>query len=170
MSKLLLRSKSRLVSAKADLLRVADDDAALDGACFQLHQSLEFALKAAFEAAGMRYPYGHDIVALLKNAESVGILTKEMLAFKRDADMYTKWETESRYTESFLATVSDANLCVARLEALHASMEDSVQSNNTVDDTIYRWCYENAPAATKELPRQEMLDQMLPLYQKFHKI
>lgn len=167
MSKLFSRSKSRLESAVRDLRSIASDDSALDGACFQLQQSLEFAIKYMFECTGHKYPWGHSVRDLIDSLENVISIPEELSVFKDKADLYTKWETDSRYLDSFVATVKDAKECVIRLKSLHDYIDRTYHKRIEVDSEIMQWCKNNAPEALRSAPVEELLDNMLPLYDKY---
>lgn len=168
MSKLLSRSKTYLVSALFNLNRT-DDISALDAACFLLQQSLEFSIKYIYECEGLTYDYTHSITNLISKLESNASILPELAVFKDKADVYTKWEAESRYLDSFYAAYQDAKECAERLKKLHEAIECNFANKAEVSDDIINWCKENAPDAMKDLPLEELLTYMMPLYDTYGK-
>lgn len=53
MSKLLHRAHTKLALAQYSIERINEDDAFLDSACFEIQQSIEFALKYWIELSGL---------------------------------------------------------------------------------------------------------------------
>lgn len=169
MSKLFSRSKMCLKSANYALSQLADEDAALDNACFQLQQSLEFAIKYMVEVRTGSYPWGHSIEELICSLENTTGIPAELSIFKDKAKTYTSWERDSRYMDSFPATVSDAKECASRLQALHSYIETEYCTKTEVSEEVLHWCRDNAPGALAEAPVEEMLTYMLPIYEQYHK-
>ena len=165
MSKLFSRSKYKLKSALYDLQNVASDDSALDSACFNLQQSLEFALKYIFECEGYVYPWGHSISKIISALESYIDIPGSVSVFKDKAGIYTAWESESRYTDSFIGSIKDANECVNRLRDLHEYIETTYHKTSDVSNEAIEWCKTNAPDALRSLPVEELLEHMLPIYE-----
>ncbi len=67
---LLRKAREDLHAAKC---LVRDDDASLWTAGFHAQQAVEKAVKAALTQRGIRYPFTHDIAALLKLARQEGL-------------------------------------------------------------------------------------------------
>lgn len=169
MSKLFSRSKMCLKSANYALSQLTNEDAALDNACFQLQQSLEFAIKYIFEVSTGNHPWGHSIEELICTLENTIDIPAELAVFKGKAKTYTAWERDSRYLDSFVATVSDAKECAERLEDLHMYIEHEYVANTEVPKEVLQWCKDNAPGALSDAPIEEMLTYMLPIYAQYNK-
>ena len=107
MSKLLSRAKISFEHATNDYNKIYQNDCYLDSCCFHLQQCVEFLLKGIVELNGLQYAENHDIRANLNilNRASVSIPREKELRLM--SDILYKWETESRYKESFIAAVKD---------------------------------------------------------------
>lgn len=127
MSKLLARSKAKLDGARFYRTRLSIDDAYLDSMCFEVQQSLEFALKALVELNGSRYVENHDIRAQLNLLDKLGVQTPHAQELRNMAITINSWETDSRYKDSFVATVSEVDLVVKYTEDVIAFAETFVK-------------------------------------------
>jgi len=107
MSKLLSRAKINYEHAIIDYNKINENDCYLDSCCFHLQQCIEFILMGIVEINGLQYAENHDIRANLNilNRESISIPCEKELRYMSDT-LY-KWETESRYKESFIAAIKD---------------------------------------------------------------
>lgn len=96
--------------------------------CFQLQQTIEFLLKGIVELNGLRYEENHDIRANLNilNREAIEIPCEKELRLMSDT-LY-KWETESRYKDSFIAAVKDIEEVMSYAKMLF----DYVDSNISI--------------------------------------
>lgn len=123
MSKLFSRAKVCFEHAKSDYKKIYVDDCYLDSCCFSLQQSVEFLLKGIVELHGLRYAENHDIRANLNilNREQIEIPCEKELRVK--ADLLYRWETESRYKESFTAAVKDIEEVMAIVKSLFEYVE-----------------------------------------------
>lgn len=107
MSKLLSRAKISFEHAISDYEKIYNNDCYLDSCCFHLQQCVEFLLKGIVELHGLQYAENHDIRA------NLNILNRADITIPRDkelrimSDTLYKWETESRYKESFIAAIKD---------------------------------------------------------------
>ena len=66
MSTLYSKSVGMLEQSKNALRRVDEDDAYLDIACFETHQSVEFLLKSILMENGIEFNKSHDIRYLIE--------------------------------------------------------------------------------------------------------
>lgn len=107
MSKLLSRSKISLEHAKADYDKINTNDCYLDSCCFHLQQCIEFLLKGIVEMNGMQYAENHDIRANLNILNRLNIEIPCEKELRLLASTLYSWETESRYKESFIASIKD---------------------------------------------------------------
>lgn len=107
MSKLLSRSEARLKSAEYEWGMRNYDDAFIDSACFDLQQSMEFALKYLIEMKGERYITVHDLNAHLNKIAKLGITHPVFEKIRLKVYTYNSWETESRYKDSFVPLAAD---------------------------------------------------------------
>lgn len=118
MSKLLSRAKIYFEHAVSDYEKIYENDCYLDSCCFHLQQSIEFLLKGIVELNGMQYAENHDIRA------NLNILNRAEISIPRDkelrlmSDILYKWETESRYKDSFIAAVKDIDEIMQYAEEL----------------------------------------------------
>lgn len=118
MSKLLSRSKVSLEHAKVDYEKINNNDCYLDSCCFHLQQCIEFLLKGIVEINGMQYAENHDIRANLNILNRLNIEIPYEKNLRQLASTLYSWETESRYKESFIASVKDIEEVFVIAEAL----------------------------------------------------
>lgn len=164
MSKLLRRAYARLVSAKSNIERVSEDDAFLDTACFDVQQSLEFALKYWIELSGLGYARTNDIANLIAQLVAHGERADVLTEINNNANLYTSWETRSRYYDDFCSTVHDVTVAV-ELSTKLINLLKSFSNPNEKDDAFLAWCNEFAPEAIKSRPVHEMMEIMRPIYE-----
>lgn len=166
MSKLLLRSKQRLASAKRDLNFINDDPSNIDGACFQIQQSMDFAMKYLLEINGIDYGRTHNICNLLSLIIDNGLYDSSLTPFNLNAEKYTNWETLSRYDDNFTASVKDVTDAVNYTSSLIKFVESTV-SQSTIPEDAITWCRNNAPEALKNLNDFELWESMQDIYYKY---
>lgn len=107
MSKMLSRAKVALDNAKYDYAKVNYDDCYLDACCYNLQQAIELSLKFLVEMTGQLYADNHDIRANLNILNRVDYHVVHEKELRNMASVLYSWETESRYKESFVATIAD---------------------------------------------------------------
>lgn len=147
MSKLTSRAKVSFEHAQSDYLKIYEEDAYMDSCCFHLQQTIEFLLKAIVELNGLRYAENHDIRANLNilNRENISLPQEKELRSK--ADILYKWETESRYKDSFLAAVKDIEEVMTIAKVLFSHIESMLSE---------RVCVET------EFPNHKLSDNHIP--------
>lgn len=126
MSKLLSHAKAKLEGSKFYRTRVSEDDAFVDSLCFELQQSLELALKAIVELSGERYVENHDVRAQLNKLDALGVKVPNASEIRNLAVTINSWETESRYRDSFIATMSEVDDVLSYTESVIAFAETLV--------------------------------------------
>lgn len=126
MSKLLSRAKAKLEGSKFYRTRVSEDDAFVDSLCFELQQSLKLALKAIVELSGERYVENHDVRAQLNELDALGVKVPNASEIRNLAVTINSWETESRYRDSFIATMSEVDDVLSYTESVIAFAETLV--------------------------------------------
>jgi HEPN domain-containing protein len=87
----LRRAKSNLVRAREDIRL---PDVAIEDLCFDAEQAAEKATKAVLIHLGIRFPYIHDLGALLTLAEEHG---EAVPIHVREAVRLTRFAVETRY-------------------------------------------------------------------------
>ena len=108
MSKLLSRARVYYEHAlTVDYKKINKDDVYLDSCCFHLQQSIEFILKGIVEMHGMQYAENHDIRANLNILNRAGISIPYEKELRDKAEVLYRWETETRYKDSFIAAIKD---------------------------------------------------------------
>lgn len=168
MSKLLRRSKQRLISASNDWKYVSTDDSFVDGACFQLQQSMEFALKYLAEIMGIPYERTHDIrklVECIKDSTDISIPVLDKVL--QNADTYTSWEIKSRYTDDFIAVRKDVEYAFKVASELVSYIDNFSKTAVPPKDAI-EWCRKNAPEPLKVLDDNSLWEEMRDIYYKWH--
>ena len=106
-SKSLSRAKICFEHATSDYNKIYDDDCYLDSCCFHLQQCVEFLLKGIVELNGLQYAENHDIRANLNILNRASITIPREKELRLMSDILYKWETESRYKDSFIAAIKD---------------------------------------------------------------
>ncbi len=165
MSKLLRRAYARLVSAKSSLEHIDEDDAFLDTACFDVQQSMEFALKYWIEMSGLGYARTHDISNLVSQLIAHGVRADVLYEINNNASLYTSWETRARYYNDFSSTLHDVTTAIDLSDKLIEFIKTSYVVHSESDDDLLAWCNEFAPEAIKARPVHEMLEIMRPIYE-----
>ena len=107
MSKLLARAHVKFQNAEFDYANIGADDAFLDDCCYNLQQSIEFALKYIVEMNGENYIENHDVRAQLNKLKSLGVELPFFESVRRLAQTVNGWEAESRYNDDFTALIED---------------------------------------------------------------
>ena len=133
MSKLLSRAKISYEHAQNDYTKIYENDCYMDSCCFCLQQTVEFLLKGIVEMQGLRYAENHDIRANLNilNREDINIPSEKELRSK--ADILYKWETESRYKDSFIAAIKDIEEVMECIKALFTYIESFVSEREVTE-------------------------------------
>lgn len=126
MSKLISRAKVAYEHAQTDYLKIYESDPYLDSCCFHLQQAIEYLLKGIVELNGLSYAENHDIRANLNimNRENIELPCEKDLRIK--ADTLYKWETESRYKDSFIAAVKDIEEVMAIARELFSYIDSCI--------------------------------------------
>lgn len=132
MSKLLSHAKAKLEGSKFYRTRVSEDDAFVDSLCFELQQSLELALKAIVELSGERYVENHDVRAQLNKLDALGVKVPNASEIRNLAVTINSWETESRYRDSFIATMSEVDDVLSYTESVIAFAETLVSVSSVI--------------------------------------
>lgn len=109
MSKLLSRAMVAYEIAEHSFSKIQIDDCYLDSCCYNLQQSIELSLKFLVEMTGQQYAENHDIRANINLLNKVGYHVRCEKDLRNMATTLYSWETESRYKESFVATMEDIN-------------------------------------------------------------
>lgn len=125
MSKLLSRSSARLSSAKSNWDKRNYDDAYVDLTCFDLKQSMEFALKYLIEMNGERYVTTHDLNAQLNKIDKMNIHDPVLEKVRLKSYVYNSWETESRYKDSFIPLAADVEEAISVCKELILFVESN---------------------------------------------
>lgn len=118
MSKLFSKAKLLFESAEYHYRHIADDDCHLDLCCYDLQQSIEFALKGIVELNGLDYAENHEIRSNLNilNRNQIEIPYEKELRLL--ANTLYQWETDSRYKDSFIAAIGDVDEAFIYAKAL----------------------------------------------------
>lgn len=130
MSNLLDRAKVKLNNSKDNFNRSSGEDANMDMAAFDLHQSLEFVLKYMIEFRVGSYKKGHNIRFILDEAKSVGFERPEFEELKGYADGITKWESDARYGSGILTNVVTMRNVTKQVESL-IEYADTLKTENS---------------------------------------
>lgn len=113
------RYKRRFRICKEELNTTIEDDASLDCAAFDAHQSLEFLLKHIIEESKGSYRKGHKILEMYEELKGCCDLSfsreNELIAL---SPIVSDWETESRYGKGILTTVTAIKHCLDVTESL----------------------------------------------------
>lgn len=107
MSKLLKRAKVKFRNANNSYTMIAEDDAYLDDCCYNLQQAVEMTLKYVVEMHGEAYVENHDVRAQLNKLSRLGVTVPHQEELRSMAVTLNSWESESRYKDSFLATIDE---------------------------------------------------------------
>lgn len=107
MSKLLARAKIKKFNAENDYRYIDKDDAYIDDLCFNLQQSIEFALKYLVEINGENYIENHDIRAQINKLKSMDAYIPCEKELRMYASTINSWEVETRYNDEFVAIKDD---------------------------------------------------------------
>lgn len=114
MSKLIGRARTRFINAKNSFNSSKTDadncEYFIDDCCFNIQQSMEFCLKGIVEMQGKQYVTNHDLRAQLNKITITEELIKVCDLIRTNAALFNSWETDSRYKDSFVATVQDIEL------------------------------------------------------------
>ncbi len=107
MSKLLARAKAKLFSAENSYNYISLDDAYVDECCFNLQQSIEFALKYLVEMHGEYFVENHDIRAQINKLKKLDVYIPCEEKLRYLASTINSWEVETRYNDNFVALLED---------------------------------------------------------------
>lgn len=107
MSKLLARAKAKLFSAENSYNYISLDDAYVDECCFNLQQSIEFALKYLVEMNGEHFVENHDIRAQINKLKKLDVYIPCEEKLRYLASTINSWEVETRYNDNFVALLED---------------------------------------------------------------
>lgn len=110
MSKLLRRAFVNRENAESNYQKIALDDAYLDSCCYNLQQSIEFALKYAVEMCGQKYVENHDIRAQLNLLKKIGVEVPNADLLRQNAQTFNDWEASARYMDNFIALIEDIDI------------------------------------------------------------
>ena len=109
MSRLLGRANVKRRNAEIDYQHMGEDDCNVDDCCYNLQQCIELTLKYIVQINGERYVENHDLRAQLNKLDSMGVSGPEEERIRHMASTLNSWEAESRYRESFFATLQDVD-------------------------------------------------------------
>lgn len=107
MSRLLSRSRVKLINAENSYKCMDIDDAFTDDCCYNLQQAIEMALKAIVELNGLAIAENHDLRANLNVLNRADIIIPRQEEIRSMASTLYSWETETRYKDSFVALKED---------------------------------------------------------------
>jgi len=133
MSKLFSLAKINLEHAKSDYLKIASDDCYLETCCFALQQCIELQLKGIVELHGEAYAENHEIRSNLNILNRKGITIPYDKEIRLMADTLYKWETESRYKESFVAAYADVDEVMIYADALFEYISGFISPDDVVE-------------------------------------
>lgn len=97
----------------------------MDLTCFDLQQSMEFALKYLIEMNGERYVTTHDLNAQLNKIDKMNIHDPVLEKVRLKSYVYNSWETESRYKDSFMPLAADVEEAISVCKELILFVESN---------------------------------------------
>lgn len=112
MSKQLRRAEAFLASVKYCMERRHEDDAFLDVACFDLQQSIQFALSYWLEMLNIQHDRTLSIVDLISQLAAHGENADILFEINNNADLYKYWEECSRECDNFSCALQDVTATV----------------------------------------------------------
>lgn len=112
MSKQLRRAEAFLSSAKFGIERRDEDSAFLDVACFDLQQSIQFALSYWLEMLNVQHDRTLSIVNLISQLVAHGENTDILFEINNNTDLYRYWEECSRECANFSCALQDVTATV----------------------------------------------------------
>lgn len=112
MSKQLRRAEAFLASVKYCMERRHEDDAFLDVACFDLQQSIQFALSYWLEMLNIQHDRTLSIVDLISQLAAYGENADILFEINNNADLYKYWEECSRECDNFSCALQDVTATV----------------------------------------------------------
>ena len=130
MSTLYSRSLVMLEQSKSALLRVSEDDAWMDAACFESQQAIEFLIKAILMENGVIYNRSHDIRYLLSCLDGINFVFDKHEALDKLADTITDWEEGSRYGRGIRTSAQTVQRVHNIYKSLNQAFLDMQERNN----------------------------------------
>ncbi len=101
----LSRANIYFESALDNWRKIGVDDTYLDNTCFNLSISIELSLKYLYEYSGIHYPRQYDIKTLLSGLSGLMSNYCYYNELVSESDTITRWYTESRYLDDFVAVI-----------------------------------------------------------------
>jgi len=110
------KALSNYNSARILRSNLTDDENQINIVAYLLQQSLEFALKYFLELGGVEYPKTHDIDQLIRLGKSnqVDLYLTEYI--EDHAEMFSQWESKSRYVLGYLVEIKKIDRAICALE------------------------------------------------------
>ena len=105
-------------------------DSALDKACFDAQQALEFLMKAILLEYGVPFDKTHDISYLSDLLEKTGITFDEKEALDTLASTITSWEEKGRYYEGIKTKKETVKRVYRIMDALNEAFLRVQEENN----------------------------------------
>lgn len=112
MSKQLHRAEAYLTSVRYCIERRHEDDAFLDTACFDLQQSIQFALSYWLEMLNVQHDKTLSIVDLISQLVAQGENADILFEINNNTDLYKYWKECSRECDNFSCTLQDVTAAV----------------------------------------------------------
>ena len=130
MSTMFSRSLVMIEQSKAALIRVSEDEAFLDIACFDSQQAIEFILKVVLFEYGVRYDRSHNIRYLYDLVKATSFTFDRASDLDLLADTITDWEENSRYGKGVRTTIQTVQRVHNIYWSINHAFLDSQQKNN----------------------------------------
>lgn len=112
MSKQLHRAEAWLTSAKFGIERRDEDSEFLTVACFDLQQSIQFALSYWLEMLNVQHDRTLSIVSLISQLVAHGEHAGILFEINNNTDLYKYWEECSRDCDDFSCALQDVVVAV----------------------------------------------------------
>jgi len=103
-----------------------DDENRMNIIAYLLSQSLEMAIKYLLEQSGVEYPKTHDIDQLIRIGKEGGVDLYLTEYIEDHAEMFSLWETKSRYVLSFLAEVKKVDTAIIGIEVYFSNIANEL--------------------------------------------
>ena len=113
---LLNRAISDFRLAKSICTFIGEDDFFVNKAAYHLQQAVELSIKFVFEQEGFQYPHVYNIDQLIRlaNENHVNLGITEYI--DEHADMFSAWESQTRYCIGFLVETRRIHAAVPEVE------------------------------------------------------
>lgn len=96
------KALSNFNSANILLAHMGDDEEQLNIIAYHLQQTLELLIKDILESNGIEYPKTHDVEQLIAIANENNVDLKLNEYLKDHSEMFSQWESKSRYILGYL--------------------------------------------------------------------